>query len=90
MRIVQVSREEAIKLITENALGNQEDVLWVPLTVKGEVKSLFDMSVKELNITDERDGMFIYTHSGLKGSGNGLNRIEDGTGGRWEITWDNV
>ena len=83
MRIVQITKKQAIEMITSN-LDIHEDVLFVPIQFKGEVKSLLDMSVNELNGHGESSGLFLFVDSRLKGIGNGKLIVENGLDGKWE------
>ena len=83
MRVVQITKKQAIEIITDN-MDVHEDVLFVPIQFKGEVKSLLDMSVSELNSHHDSSGIFLFVDSRLNGIGNGKLVVENGLDGKWE------
>ena len=84
MRIVQIHKEEAIRLVISGGLQPKEDVLYFGLKKK-IAGSLFEFTGLDLATANEDDGIFLYIHAGLEGMGN---VVENGLDGRWKLTWE--
>ena len=84
MRVVQITKEEAIHLVLSGRLDPKEDVLYVGLK-KMVNESLYEMTGLELATSNEDDGIFLYVHAGLEGM---RNVVENGMDGGWKISWD--
>ena len=85
MRIVQISKDEALKLASSESLENQE-VIYVANFQNDELIDVENLSVKDIKKLNDADTIWLYVHFGL--TGKGANPVvENGLGSNWKITW---